>query len=639
MRRGESVTGGETWRLRLLAPGLLAIVLALAPSPSDSTIETAHRSSVLCLLEADPSNSFTRVLPAAEFTHGSFRASAAAITVTYNGFTPTAQAAFQYAVDLWAAQLSASVPIRVNASFRPLSGSTLGSAGATFVFRDFAGARLLNTWYAKALANNLAGRDLDTSAVDIEASFNSNFIWYYGIDGLTPAGQYDFVSVVLHELAHGFGFFGTAQVSSGVGAWGWGAAGTVFPHIYDRLVENGSGQAILDTALFPNPSPSLAAQLQSNALYWNGPAAATSFGARPRLYAPDLWRSGSSYSHLDEASYPAGDPNSLMTYAIGAAEAIHDPGPIVRGVLSDEGWAIANSPCGQATVSSAGSPFVVGTPVNWTAVATGCGAPEYRFWLYSQTTGIWTDLRTWSPSGSSSWTPTQPGRYIVQVWARGSGSTVAFEAWSSSGWFQVDASTPCSAASLSSSVGFPIRAGTAVMWSAQASGCTAPEFKFWLYSASTGTWTTLRSWSSTNSITWTPAVADTHVVQVWVRKSGSTADFEAWASSGAFAVTAGTGTCTSVSLGPNVAFPVSAGTSVTWTAQAGACSAPLYQFWLYSAETGSWSELRSWSSSNTAVWIPSRGGTYLVQAWARNVDSTAVFDSWTSSGYLVVRAP
>ncbi len=49
--------------------------------------------------------------------------------VTYTGFTPSAQAAFQAAVDIWASLISSTVQIRVNTTFKPLSGSLLGYAG------------------------------------------------------------------------------------------------------------------------------------------------------------------------------------------------------------------------------------------------------------------------------------------------------------------------------------------------------------------------------------------------------------------------------------------------------------------------------------------------------------------------------
>ena len=62
-------------------------------------------------------------------------AAAATIQVTYSGFSVQAQAAFQRAVDIWAAELSSSQVIRISASWTPLGDGILGSAGPSGLYR------------------------------------------------------------------------------------------------------------------------------------------------------------------------------------------------------------------------------------------------------------------------------------------------------------------------------------------------------------------------------------------------------------------------------------------------------------------------------------------------------------------------
>jgi hypothetical protein len=82
-------------------------------------------------------------------------------------------------------------------------------------------------------------------------------------------------------------------------------------------------------------------------------------------------------------------------------------------------------------------PLAVGVPMTWTATATGGVAPlQYQFWLYRVGSG-WTLLQDYGPSNQAPWTPKTAGTYALQVWVRGAGSTVAYEAWRSSGLFQV----------------------------------------------------------------------------------------------------------------------------------------------------------------------------------------------------------
>ncbi|MFM6745841.1 MAG: Calx-beta domain-containing protein, partial [Dolichospermum sp.] len=112
--------------------------------------------------------------------------------------------------------------------------------------------------------------------------------------------------------------------------------------IYDRFTENGSGQSLLDTSLFPNPSTALGSQLTSNNIFFDGSNAnAANGGNRVKLYAPSTWNGGSSYSHLDEVFNNT--PNALMTYSIGFGESILNPGPVTLGMFKDMGWKLAGS--------------------------------------------------------------------------------------------------------------------------------------------------------------------------------------------------------------------------------------------------------------------------------------------------------
>ncbi|MBK9942507.1 MAG: hypothetical protein IPP13_12920 [Kouleothrix sp.] len=277
---------------------------------------------------------------------GRVRIQSATVTVTYIGFPNDAKAAFQRAVDLWAALISSPVPISVEATWEPLQpAGVLGAAGPAELQLNFQGAPIANTWYPAALANKLAGTDLSPDTPDIVASFNSNFgNWYFGTDGNPPPDRFDLVSVVLHELTHGLGFFDTMQVSGGVGSWGESSGGPRYPAVFDRFGVNGAGQQLINTAVFANPSAALAAQLTSGNLFFSGANAVAAGGGPPRLYAPATWAPGSSFAHLNEATYPAGTANSLMTPFLNIGEVIHDPGPITKGIFADIGWGTLGPP-------------------------------------------------------------------------------------------------------------------------------------------------------------------------------------------------------------------------------------------------------------------------------------------------------
>lgn len=302
---------------------------------------------------ARPENMNTHVGPPETFLLSAAQrgqAESATITVTYTGFTPQAQAAFQYAIDVWKSLIASPVTIHVNANWTKLAEGVLGSAGPSTVVRNFPGAPQADVWYPIALAEKIAGQDLNGEGVpEINANFSTggtSIVWYYGTDGNTPAGKYDLASVVLHELCHGLGFIAGTNfdTTNNFGSYGFSDPQDIdpLPYTFSTFMENQAGQRLTDTHLFANPSAALGTQYTGGGLYFNSPLATainTSPGdKRPRLYAPAQYSTGSSVSHMDENTYPAGSENSLMTFAVGKAEAIHNPGPLVLKMFDEMGW-------------------------------------------------------------------------------------------------------------------------------------------------------------------------------------------------------------------------------------------------------------------------------------------------------------
>ncbi len=323
------MTNIRAWLAGVCAATALAALTALAATPPAAAAERSSAAGRVTL-RAGLSGPPSLVRPEAE-PEGPRRA-AATFRVTYSGFSATARAAFERAVDLWARRIDSPVPITVSATFEPLGAGILGSAGPGLIWRNFPGAAQPNTWYADALANKLSGGQLDP-APDILASFNSSFSnWHFG-SGPAPAGRFDFTSVVLRELGHGLGFLGAGDV--------FGSVGTVrligSPLIYDRFTENGSGLSLLQD--FPDNSAALARQLQGNRLFFDSAQVrAANRNYRAKLYAPPTFDAGSSYSHLDETLYGRGDQNSLMTPFLGRGETIRKPGPITLAIFETLGW-------------------------------------------------------------------------------------------------------------------------------------------------------------------------------------------------------------------------------------------------------------------------------------------------------------
>ncbi len=314
---------------------------------------------------------------------------------TCDAYPAEAQAAFLYAVNIWASYIHPAETIKISACWRLLGTGILGSAGpALYGWGAGAPSPLMNgVWYPLGLIQALSHTDPSGGGYAIRSRFTSDIgaaygTWYFGTDGNPGFNQYDFTSVVLHEIGHGLGFSGSMTVSGGLGSYGLGGSG--YPMIYDEFTQDQFGTPLLS---YTNNSADLAGALTSGA-YFNGADADAANGGNPvQLYAPASWQQGSSYSHLGESFN--GTPNALMTYSINNGESNHDPGPVALGVLSDIGWPVnLPAPTAPAAPSGLGASAISNSQINltWTDGSNN----ETGFQVEHSTDGS-----AWTPVGTT----------------------------------------------------------------------------------------------------------------------------------------------------------------------------------------------------------------------------------------------
>jgi hypothetical protein len=277
------------------------------------------------------------VPPPDEFFRKSGTKGGASITIYYSGFSSQARVAVEYAASILRKMLPADTKMTILASWEKISNTgVLGSSTITGYAPGW-GIDALNplAYYPVALAEKVAGESLNSDPQgDLNLRINSSISWYLGTDGQTPVQKYDLVTVVLHEICHGLGFFDSMDTQGNVGSYGLGGD---IPLIYDTFVESIAGKRLTDTLKFENPSVSMGNELTGGQLWFNGPLLRKfTSGSRVKLYAPATWDAGSSVSHLDESATLKSD--ALMTPFIDLGEAIHNPGKLTFSILGDLGW-------------------------------------------------------------------------------------------------------------------------------------------------------------------------------------------------------------------------------------------------------------------------------------------------------------
>jgi hypothetical protein len=271
--------------------------------------------------------------------------SGGSIIVYYTGFSVQEKAAVEYAASILRTLLPADTRFTINATWEKIT--TAGILAQSSI-TNYVGGSVINalnplSYYPIALAEKIAGKNLNQDIEgDITLAVNSSINWYLGTDGQTPTTKYDLVTVALHEMCHGLGFFDSFSRSGSTASYGINS----IPVIYDTFVENYTGDKLTDTLKFLNFSNPLYSELVSSRLYFNGPLVKKYTSSHPtryanfraKLYAPSTWDPGSSISHLDESPGATLPADALMTPFIDLGEAIHDPGKYTFSILGDIGW-------------------------------------------------------------------------------------------------------------------------------------------------------------------------------------------------------------------------------------------------------------------------------------------------------------
>jgi len=263
----------------------------------------------------DNSKSATRVGEQLQFDLTAINMDAARITAT------------EYACGLWGEKLSGAIPVDIAVESKNLGNPNI--IGQSFRTANFFNNGQVpgapeNTWYPSPLWNQLIGYDATTQR-DIRLEMNSTFNFYLGT-GNPNSSQMDWVTVMLHEVCHGLGFYPLCESN---GAYSY----NIHPGIFDRQLFSGTAGACI-TELTQAERASL---MVSNNLYAGAPSSNlidANGGIRVQMYAPSNYSGGSSNSHWDNSvTFP-----TFMKAFIGWGFKLHTIGARKTGILFDIGW-------------------------------------------------------------------------------------------------------------------------------------------------------------------------------------------------------------------------------------------------------------------------------------------------------------
>lgn len=267
-------------------------------------------------------------------------------TITCANWPLNAKNAFDYAASIWSDVLDSDQNIGINACWRTNfpPGTILGAAGTIGSF-VLVSSSYPPTYFPSALAEHILGGQLNS--IDMFAEFNASLPnWHFLLDANPASTDYDFVTVVLHELGHGLGFFGYRAIDDGIGSAECdGVAGTgcigrknsgmYIPTMFDRHIDKITNG--VDILSLPNPGTEIYSLLNGSGggltFDENNPCYFYEGSTNSPINLPNPYQPGSTYTHFDNSTFP----NELMGPSLTTGKAIHDVG-LAANVMYNIGW-------------------------------------------------------------------------------------------------------------------------------------------------------------------------------------------------------------------------------------------------------------------------------------------------------------
>ena len=235
--------------------------------------------------------------------------------------------ALQYAADRLASYIVVSQPVTLTfdvVGYDAPDDGTLASTGS-----DLIG---VGSGYFYTVVQNKLIEGVDSNGSEVDGVMDVNFgnAWSYG--DTVGSDEYDFVSTMMHEILHAYGFL------SYIDDVGYND-GRRWP-VFDSAVSDQNGTSVInDRYRFINAfNPNLTGR--NGGLYFSGTNAVAAYGGLVPIYTPDPWESGSSGSHVDDYTFTGSDTMLMNAYS-DSGLGVRVLSPVEQAILKDLGYTVS----------------------------------------------------------------------------------------------------------------------------------------------------------------------------------------------------------------------------------------------------------------------------------------------------------
>ena len=240
-------------------------------------------------------------------------------------WTADAMNALQFAADKIASYLVVSQPVTLTfdvTAYNSPDSTTLASAGSDI--------RGFGAGYFYTVVQNKLIRGFDSNFSQSDGVVNVNFGHSWSFGDTVDYGQYDFVSVMMHEMMHAYGFTSYLQDAGNNNSTQW--------PLFASGIGDWTGTPVIDGSYRFNSAFNANLTGGNQGLFFFGAHAVAAYGGLVPLYTPSPWEAGSSGTHLDDYTFLG---TQLMEATTGSGPGIGALSPIEQGILQDLGYTVS----------------------------------------------------------------------------------------------------------------------------------------------------------------------------------------------------------------------------------------------------------------------------------------------------------
>jgi hypothetical protein len=274
----------------------------------------------------------------------------------------------------------------------------------------------------------------------------------------------------------------------------------------------------------------------------------------------------------------------------------------------------------QSVTTDKTSPQSTNTTINMTANATGGTTKLYKFNIYNGKS--WVVAQDYSTKNTYAWTPAAAGTYKVSVHVKDQSSSKSYDSYKA---FEYMITAPESSIKIDSVVTdkvSPQPANTSIKVTANATGGTTKEYKFWI-SKDGGAYVKVQDYSTSNTYDWLPTTAGSYKINVHVKDQSSSKSYDAYKVID-YVITKDQVVVQSVTT--DIPSPQRINTAINVTANAVGGESLLYKFNIFDGTK--WSVLKDYSPEKTLQWIPAESGQYKFSVHVKDSSSTKEYDHY-----------